>query len=115
MKFWLDAQLPPGICAWLAGEFAVECGHVQDLGLREADDADLFAAVRKPESIVMTKDADFPDIVTRLQPPPQVVWLRVGNCSNATLKSFLQRALPEALRLLRAGEPVVELHRLDAE
>jgi len=39
---------------------------VQEIGLREADDADVFAALRREGEVVFTKDEDFIDIVTRL-------------------------------------------------
>jgi predicted nuclease of predicted toxin-antitoxin system len=59
--------------------------------------------------VVFTKDDDFVDLVGRLGTPPQVPWLRYGNMSNARLWVILTRALPEALDLLRRGEPVVEI------
>jgi predicted nuclease of predicted toxin-antitoxin system len=57
----------------------------------------------------MTKDEDFIDIAARLGPPPQVLWMTCGNVTNRVLKPLLERALPEALRLLEAGEPIVEI------
>ena len=88
---------------------------MQDIGLREADDADVFAALRHEGEVVFTKDEDFIDIVTRLGPPPQVLWLRVGNCGNDDLRSFLGIGLPGALEALRRGDPVVELRRIRPE
>ena len=41
--------------------------------------------------------------------PPQVIWLRCGNTSNARLKLLLSQALPAVLPLLEAGEPIVEI------
>jgi predicted nuclease of predicted toxin-antitoxin system len=42
-------------------------------------------------------------------PPPQVIWLRVGNSSNQALQAVLLRTLKEALANLREGEPWVEI------
>ena len=42
-------------------------------------------------------------------PPPQVIWLRLGNSSNAALQQVLTTTLPQALELLRSGEPWVEI------
>jgi predicted nuclease of predicted toxin-antitoxin system len=81
----------------------------RDLGLREALDPPIFAAARAAGAVVLTKDADFADMVTRLGPPPQVLWLRCGNTSNAALRVLLARDLPAALARLAAGEPLVEL------
>lgn len=42
-------------------------------------------------------------------PPPQVLWITLGNASNRYLRLVVSRELPEALEALRRGEPVVEL------
>ena len=38
-----------------------------------------------------------------------MIWLRVGNCSNAALQKVLATTLPRAMALLREGEPWVEI------
>jgi len=35
MIVWLDAQLSPQLTQWIAENFAVDCYHVRDLGLRD--------------------------------------------------------------------------------
>ncbi len=112
MKFWVDVQLPPGLCEWLHATFSVQASHVQDIGLHEADDSQVFSSGRQEGEVVFTKDEDFIDLVPRLGPPPQILWLRVGNCSNEDLRSFLVITLPAALDALRRGDPVVELRRI---
>jgi predicted nuclease of predicted toxin-antitoxin system len=41
--------------------------------------------------------------------PPQVIWLRLGNSSNAALQQVLVTSVLQALELLRSGEPWVEI------
>ena len=86
MIIWLDAHLSPSIARWIAESFAVECASASDLGLSDALDPPIFAAARAANATVMTKDADFANMVERLGPPPRVIWLRCGNTSNAALK-----------------------------
>jgi predicted nuclease of predicted toxin-antitoxin system len=57
----------------------------------------------------MTKDRDFLHLLFEQGPPPQVIWLRVGNSSNQALQAVLLRTLKEALANLREGEPWVEI------
>ena len=57
----------------------------------------------------MTKDRDFVHLLERNGPPPQVIWMPMGNCSNATLQLNLSQTLPKALALLQRGEPWVEI------
>jgi predicted nuclease of predicted toxin-antitoxin system len=71
----------------------------------------VFDSLRLPGNIILSKDEDFIDIATRLGPPPQILWLRVGNCSNHQLREFLKVGLPLAVEALGRGDPVVELRR----
>jgi predicted nuclease of predicted toxin-antitoxin system len=57
----------------------------------------------------MTKDADFVELVERLGTPPQIVWLRCGNTSNARLREILTSWWPHVQALLAAGERIVEI------
>jgi predicted nuclease of predicted toxin-antitoxin system len=90
-------------------EFDLEASAVRDLGLRDAKDREIFDAARKDGVVVMTKDRDFVELVERLGPPPQVLWLTLGNTSNRRLREVLGASLTTALEVLRRGEPVVEL------
>jgi predicted nuclease of predicted toxin-antitoxin system len=89
--------------------FELDAHAVRDLGLRDAEDFEIFTAARDARAVVMTKDSDFVDLLQRHGPPPQVIWLRSGNTSNARLKVLLNQALPTALPMLEAGEPLVEV------
>ncbi len=44
MKFWVDAQLPPALAAWLVQQYGVEAFSLRDLGLRVATDSEIFVA-----------------------------------------------------------------------
>jgi predicted nuclease of predicted toxin-antitoxin system len=109
MTIWLDAHLSPFLARWLENTFDVKGQSVRDLGLRDADDLQIFKAARKESAIVMTKDSDFPDLLDRFGPPPQVIWITCGNTSNANLRKILSAKLPKALRLISAGEKLVEI------
>lgn len=109
MTVWLDAHLPPAIASWLAVTFKIVAVPVRDLGLLEAQDPPIFAAAKAAGAVVMTKDADFAEMVVRLGAPPQVLWLRCGNTTNAALRQLLTNELPAAIARLAAGEPLIEL------
>lgn len=109
MIVWTDAQLSPRIASWLASEFGMEVIPVRDLGLRDSPDQQIFEAARVAGAIVMTKDRDFVDMVDRFGPPPQVIWVTSGNTSDQKLRGVLGRLFPDAIEMLRAGEPLVEV------
>ena len=106
---WLDAHLSPALAKWIADELGHPAQSVRDLGLRHAKDKDIFAAACQAKVIVLTKDADFAEMVERLGPPPAVVWLTCGNTSNEALRELLKDALPRAIEMIGRGESLVEL------
>lgn len=109
MTLWRDAPLSPAIAAWLAQTFSLDAYSLRDLGLRDAEDEDIFHAARAARAVVMTKDADFLSLLARHGPPPQIVWITCGSTSNARLKQIHAATLPEALSFLASGEPLVEI------
>ena len=110
MILWLDAQLSPDLASWISERFTpIQAVPVRELGLRNADDREIFAQARSAGAFVMTKDRDFLHLLFEQGPPPHVIWLRVGNSSNQALQTVLLRTLKEAVASLREGEPWVEI------
>ncbi len=113
MIVWVDAQLAPALAPWLSATFGIEAYSARFLDLQSAKDHEIFSAARAAGTVVvLTKDQDFVLLVERLGPPPQVVWITCGNTSNERLRVILTRSFPEAMELLRRGEPVIEISDL---
>ena len=95
MRLWLDAQLPPLLAGWINAQgWGIQAVAVRDLGLREASDPVIFSFIR---------------LLDEQGPPPQVLWLRLGNCSNAALQEVFSTTLLRAMDHLRDGKPWVEI------
>lgn len=109
MICWVDAQLSPQIAYWLSEKFGIQATAVKDLGLRDALDQEIFMAARAADVVVIMKDLGFVQMVERLGPPPQVLWLTCGNTSNQQLRKIFNRRFREAKDLFDAGEPLVEV------
>ena len=86
MTIWIDAHLSPTIAPCISRIFNINTFALRYLGLRDAEDPEIFEAGKAQEIIFMTKDSDFVDLVERLGSPPQIIWLTFGNTSNAQLK-----------------------------
>ncbi len=110
-ELWIDAQLPPALAEWLAA-WGAPSRHVADLGLLAAPDEGIFAAARDAVAVVVTKDEDFVRLLEAHGPPPQVVWVTVGNVRNARLRALFEQHWPAMRVQLAAGEPLVELAEL---
>jgi len=91
VTLWIDAQLPPAIAGWITGTYAVEAIAVRDLGLRDAEDMEIFQAANTGNAVVMTKDRDFVDLLERHGPPPRVIWIRCGNTPILDCERSLSR------------------------
>lgn len=109
MTLWVDAHLSPEIATWISSTFGVTALALRDIGLRDAEDLEIFEAAKAQGVIFITKDSDFVDLIDRLGTPPQIIWLTCGNTSNARLREILSATLPEALELLQSGEALVEI------
>ena len=99
---WVDAQLPPSLAHWLTSEYAVDAKHVEDIGLLHHDDPEIVdsaGSVGQPV-VLITKDADFVDLLQRRGPPPVVVWVRTGNITNRELRRIVLAAWGKTAALI---------------
>ena len=109
MNIWIDAHISPGIAAWITEAFAVEAKSLRGLGLREADDLEIFRRAKSEDIVFITKDADFLDLVQVRGAPPRVILLRCGNTTNQRLRAIFASHLQEALDRFKEGETIVEI------
>lgn len=111
MNFWVDAQISPHFAPWLSAHFNVPASSGRDLGLRDASDRQIFDAARSASAlvVVITKDRDFSELVIRHGTLPHVLWVTCGNTSNARLRVIFEQLFAQALVLLQAGDPIVEI------
>ena len=113
MTLWLDAHISPHLVTWIRDTTGFVVVHVRDLGLNEAEDSLIFSRAREADAIVITKDRDFVELLSRLGPPPRVIWCTCGNTSNDRLRAVLSETLGDALNLLNRGERLVEISDTD--
>ncbi len=106
---WIDAQMSPAIAVWITANLSVTALAVRDVGLRDAEDAEIFLEARKQSAVVMTKDSDFVTLQNEFGAPPKIIWITCGNTSNARLKEILSATLPKAITLLNTGENLIEI------
>lgn len=106
---WLDAHLSPRVAVWVQNTLGVDAKPLRELGLRDADDGEIFQKGRLENVVILTKDRDFTELVGRLGTPPSVIWLRCGNTSEESLKEILSKHPQEALLFIENGESVVEI------
>lgn len=108
MRFLVDAQLPPGFANWLV-ENGHEAVHVRAVSLSDAEDAEIWEYAITNEFIVVTKDEDFAQRSNRSIGGPVIVWLRIGNSTNAVLFAWIENRWQAIVTLLGEGNRLIEV------
>lgn len=117
MTVWLDAQLSPRLAQWLkwlTETFSVTALAVRDVGLRDADDAQIYREPRMPGL------SSLPRIVTLLicncasarpleSSGSLAHLLTCGNTSEARLQEIFNKRFATARNLIEAGDTLVEI------
>ena len=109
MKLLVDNQLPLALARFLAAE-GFDSQHVQDIGMDTTDDRVIWEYAKTNGMAIVTKDEDFPLMADRQGSiPPQLVWVRLGNCRKAALLQAFTAVLPDLRTLLDEGGSVIEI------
>lgn len=108
MKFLIDAQLPPSLAEWLRAA-GYDAQAVREVGLREADDGAIWRHAQAQGRVIVTKDEDFAQRAQADVAGPVIVWLRVGNTSNAALRAWLLPQMPRLAEMISQGYRLIEV------
>lgn len=110
MEVWIDAQLSPALALWINElNNGITACSVRALGLRDASDEEIFRQAKARNAIVMSKDVDFVRLLEKHGPPPQIIWITLGNTSNANMMLTLKKHFPAIVQLLQNNEPLIEI------
>ncbi len=104
--YWVDANLPPlGLATWLHEHFNVQAYHLFNFDMLTTSDEDIFAKAKKLGNIIIiTKDEDFADLVIQRKFPPFIIWITIGNVTNAILNKLIVDNFEEAVEKLLASD-----------
>ena len=89
MMLLFDQNLSFRLCQHLDDVFP-QSTQVGLVGLAEADDREVWRFARANGLILVSKDADFAEMVVLRGAPPKVIWLRVGNQPTAAIADRLR-------------------------
>lgn len=111
LEIWLDTNLSPIIAKWLGDYLNVTVKSSYTLDFHHLDDFTIYQRAKSHGNVVLiSKDADFPELISRLGSPPKLINLKIGNCSNQLLWDRIKPKIEQALQLLASEEiDIVEL------
>ena len=112
LEIWLDTNLSPIIAKWLGDYLNVTVKSSYTLDFHHLDDFTIYQRAKSHGNVVLiSKDADFPELISRLGSPPKLINLKIGNCSNQLLWDRIKPKIGQALQLLMDEDiDIVELH-----
>jgi predicted nuclease of predicted toxin-antitoxin system len=74
------------------------------------DTAIYYKAKSSGKVIIISKDADFPELISRLGSPPKLVVIKKGNCDNRKLWEFIRPNILKAVNILTSSDvDIIEL------
>ncbi len=103
MKLLFDQNLSHKLVDLLIDVFPGSV-HVRQIGLREADDPQIWDYAKTNGCIIVTKDEDFNARSVILGSPPKVIWIQAGNCANDRVHVLLRRNYDEIIAFERRAE-----------
>ncbi len=89
MKLLFDHNLSPRLVKKLTDIFP-SSSHVNNLGLTQADDTELWIYAQSNDFVIVTKDSDYNELLTLRGFPPKIIWIRRGNCSTSDIEAMLK-------------------------
>lgn len=89
MKLLLDENLSKRLLGMLDEAFPGSA-HVSEAGLERASDEAIWEYAKLHGFVIVSKDSDFHQRSLLYGPPPQVIWIRRGNCSTNEIGELLR-------------------------
>lgn len=110
-EIWLDTQLSPVIAKWIIEYTGYVTKSSYSLLLHNLSDPEIYYQARAAGKVILvSKDADFPELISRLGSPPKLIVIKKGNCDNRQLWEFIKPNLIKSLNILTSSDvDIVEL------
>ena len=94
MKLLFDQNLSPQLVSRLIDIFPGS-EHVFNIELDRAEDVEICQYAVSHVFVVVTKDADYSELLTLKQTSPAIIWIRKGNCSTSAVEKLLREHLEQ--------------------
>ena len=110
-EIWLDMQLSPIIAKWMAEFTGYTVKSSYSLQLNSLADLVIYNRAKSLGNVILiSKDSDFPELISRLGSPPKLIVIKKGNCDNREMWEFIKPNIAKAVKLLSTTDvEIVEL------
>jgi predicted nuclease of predicted toxin-antitoxin system len=108
-KYLIDVNLPSRFSIWASEEYE-HVVHIND----ELRDSEIWEYAKENDLTIVTKDADFSDMIMITVPPPRVIHIKLGNMKMKEFHQLLSRiwgdvcAMSDEFKLIRVYSNTIE-------
>jgi len=104
-EIWLDTNLSPIIAKWIKEYTGVEVKSSHTLSLHYLNDFDNYNRAKEQSTFKqVSKDVDFPQLISSLGVPPKLINLKIGNCDNKALWQPIKPHIKEAITVISSAD-----------
>lgn len=110
-EIWIDMHISPIIAKWLSEETGWIVKSSYTLQFNTVEDLTIYYKAKESGRVILiSKDSDFPEIISRLGSPPKLIVINIGNCSNKEMWSFIKSRIYKAVEILNTEQvDIIEL------
>lgn len=104
-EIWLDTHISPAIAKWIKDHTGIQTKSAYVLEFHTLPDNEIYRRAKEYGNVILiSKDADFPELISKLGAPPKLINIRIGNCNNRTLWGFIEPNIKKAIELLTTDD-----------
>lgn len=93
-ELWLDTHISPAIAKWMAEFTGLTVKSSYALSLHYLPDIEVYNRAKEYGNIILiSKDVDFAELISRLGAPPKLINVKIGNCNNRDMWQFIKPLL----------------------
>ncbi|MBT0812783.1 DUF5615 family PIN-like protein [Litoribacter ruber] len=107
-KILIDNNLSVNLIILLEKDFPGS-KHVYQLGLHTDSDSEIWEFAQKGFDDILSKDKDFYYKAVGSIPPPKLIWITTGNCSNKEIITLLQSKTALIKKFLKTDQNILTL------
>ncbi len=91
-EIWLDNHISPIIARWLNEKSGFVVKSSYTLKLYSLSDRQIYLKAKNSGNVILiSKDSDLDEIISKSGSPPKLISLKIGNCDNKKLFTILER------------------------
>jgi len=99
--FWLDNHFSPVIAKWINERTQYLCKSSYSLELKDLTDQQIYQKAKSEGYVILiSKDADLPQLILLNGSPPKLINIQRGNCSNQIMFALIEKHIEHCYRML---------------